>query len=198
MGATPPMGSPGPHDPLLANRADGRCQMLWAGSDQHRVALRDLLWTGSVAREWPNMALARALLHFPNWGFWPCGGRGASPPLRHRRRCRPLSRRRCDAGRGRGSQAWTYRRVGYADDGTGTELRVRAVLHAQADELAADGFSALAAWCDSGLETIAYLLGSTLTRDHRTIFASDQIGREAGVIRGATTGLGQALVGPGE
>jgi hypothetical protein len=80
-GASRVRGAGDVFDPLLANRADGRCQMLWAGSDEHRAALRDLHWTGCVAHEWPKMALAGALLHFSSGGAQPCGGIGAPPTI---------------------------------------------------------------------------------------------------------------------
>jgi hypothetical protein len=79
-----------------------------------------------------------------------------------------------DAMRGEGESHRHGRTVAsdHADEALGPSSELARVLHAQADELAANGFRALAAWCDPALKTIAYLLGSTVTRDHRTIFAA--------------------------
>jgi hypothetical protein len=92
-----------------------------------------------------------------------------------------------DAMRGEGESHRHGRTVAsdHADEALGPSSEFARVFHAQADELAANGFSALAAWCDPGLETIPYLLRSTVTRDHRTIFTAASPGVDPrGSVRG--------------
>jgi hypothetical protein len=67
-----------------------------------------------------------------------------------------------------------------ADEALGPSSELARVLHAQADELAANGFSPLAAWRDPGVKAIDYLLRSTVRWDHGIIFAAESPGVDPG------------------